>query len=394
MRWYSYLNSAARILKAYNGKIPFHHFIRNDFRENKKYGSKDRRFISQFCFSYFRTGKSLETRPIEECIMAGYFLTSEEPSDALSVLRPEWNEFLKGAPTLSERINFLKTQIPDFHPEKLFPFTHRLGAVSDVNGFSNAHLRQPDVFLRLRPGSASTVSAQLKQAGIPFAVYGNTVTVPSGTPVDQALELNRHVVVQDASSQRVGEFIEKAAGLLPPKPKVWDCCAASGGKSILATDILGNLQLTVSDIRESILHNLRQRLQEANIRNYHSFSADLSSENSFLPLEVNTFDLVMADVPCTGSGTWSRTPEQLMYFREDEINGFAELQYKILQRVLPFVKKNGLLLYITCSVFRSENEDMVMKLEEEQGLTALEFRYLEGYARKADTLFACLLKKP
>lgn len=393
MRWYSYLNTASRILNAYSGKLPFHHFIRNYFRENKKYGSKDRRFIGQLCFSYFRTGKSLESRPIEGKIVAGFFLTSEEPSEGLAVLKPDWNEFLAKAPTLAERLEFLKSEMPDFEAEKIFPFVDHLGNINNRKGFNDAHLRQPDVFLRLRPGAESKATAQLKAAGIPFAVNGTTITVPSGAAVDQALELNRTVVVQDASSQRVGELIGLAASHLPAKPKVWDCCAASGGKSILAQDILGNIQLTVSDIRDSILRNLRGRLQEANIKNFHSFSADLSSENSFLPLEVNSFDLIIADVPCSGSGTWSRTPEHLEFFKETQISEFAKLQQSIIQRVLPYLKPGGLLLYITCSVFREENEEMVSKFENENGLSRLELRYFEGYDRKADTLFACLLKK-
>ena len=64
------------------------------------------------------------------------------------------------------------------------------------------------------------------------------------------------------------------------------------------------------------------------------------------------------------------------------------LQEKIVSRVLPFLKKGGTLLYITCSVFREENEDRVTWLQQEKGLNLVKATYLEGYAQKADTLYA------
>jgi 16S rRNA (cytosine967-C5)-methyltransferase len=92
---------------------------------------------------------------------------------------------------------------------------------------------------------------------------------------------------------------------------LWDCCAASGGKSILAYDQFSSLKLTVSDVRASILSNLRKRFERAGIRHYASFVADITSPRFQLN---KTFDIVLCDVPCSGSGTWSRTPEQLSFF--------------------------------------------------------------------------------
>ena len=173
--------------------------------------------------------------------------------------------------------------------------------------------------------------------------------------------------------------------------KLWDCCAASGGKSIMAYDINPNIQLTVSDKRESILKNLHERFEKAGIKNYNSFIADLTTTN-YKPPTTN-FDLIIADVPCTGSGTWSRTPEQLYYFKEQKINEYSFLQKKIVENVIPHLKNNGHLLYITCSVFKKENEEVVDFIKEKFQLKLIKMELLKGYEMQSDTMFAALFKK-
>ena len=172
---------------------------------------------------------------------------------------------------------------------------------------------------------------------------------------------------------------------------VWDACAASGGKSIMAKDRLGKIRLTVSDVRESILHNLKKRFSEAGIGNFQTLVADLATADPLSPGDL--FDLVIADVPCSGSGTWGRTPEQLYFFREGKIMDYSQLQQRILYTVLPHVKPGGYLLYITCSVFRQENEEQVAFITKDQRFTLLRQECLKGYDKKADTMFAALLRK-
>ncbi|WP_315817441.1 hypothetical protein [Paraflavitalea speifideaquila] len=87
----------------------------------------------------------------------------------------------------------------------------------------------------------------------------NCIALANASKVDELIQLNKEAVIQDYSSQRVGELL-KVEGWPRPGIPVWDCCAASGGKSILACDILGKIDLIVSDIRESIIVNLKSAL--------------------------------------------------------------------------------------------------------------------------------------
>ena len=225
--------------------------------------------------------------------------------------------------------------------------------------------------------------------GINYEVFDeNCIAFPNATKIESVLDINRDVVVQDRSSQKTGSFIELVYEQVRNHPAVWDCCAASGGKSILAHDVMENLKLTVSDIRKQILENLIERFKHAGILNYESFVADLADPKSVLPDAV--YDLIIADVPCSGSGTWARTPEQMYFFIREKINHYTNLQKMIVSRVIPSMKNKGYLLYITCSVFAEENENMVQFISKEHGLQPVRVELLKGYNDKADTLFAAL----
>jgi 16S rRNA (cytosine967-C5)-methyltransferase len=149
-------------------------------------------------------------------------------------------------------------------------------------------------------------------------------------------------------------------------------------------------------VRESILFNLKKRFEKAGIKKYKSFVADLTGNQSkgtpSGDLTTGNYDLIIADVPCTGSGTWGRTPEQLFYFDNKKIDAYASIQKKIAGNTIRHLSKDGYLLYITCSVFKKENEENVRYLREKFNLGLVRQEILKGYDKKADTLFAALLK--
>ena len=91
---------------------------------------------------------------------------------------------------------------------------------------------------------------------------------------------------------------------------------------------------------------------------------------------------------------YKRQPEQLYFFEKERIGEYAVLQKKIASNIIPFLKPGGYLLYITCSVFRKENEESVNFLKEKFQLQLLKMELLKGYDKRADTMFAALLRKP
>ena len=258
----------------------------------------------------------------------------------------------------------------------------------DKPAFAKAHLIQPDLFIRIRPGYTQTVINKLQGNQISHKLLGSDcIALNNTTKVDAVLQLNKEAVVQDYSSQRIAEFLRLIVNY-NQTTTVWDCCAASGGKAILAVDTLPHIQLIVSDLRPSIIHNLKQRFNEAGIRHYKSFIADLTAQFHLS----EQYDLVICDAPCSGSGTWGRTPEQLYFINKERIEHYAALQKKIAGNIVRAVKKGGYLLYITCSVYKEENEEVVEFIKQTTSFELIKSSVLRGYDMKADTMFGALFE--
>ena len=366
----------------YKGDEPFSIFLKKYFATRRKHGSRDRKQIAHLCYCFFRLGKAHVEWSAEQRIIAGLFLISRAPNEILEALQPGWNAHTRHS--IDE-----KAAIAGVDLTLVFPWKDELSTGIDPEKFNTSFFIQPDLFLRVRPGCYEEVIVKLKQASLSYKdIPPFAISLPPATKTDEFLQHDKEVVVQDLNSQRVGEMLELAKKNLPPVPAVWDCCAASGGKSMLAKDILGTMNLTVTDVRENILLNLRKRFNTAGIKHYRSIVADLAKQA--LPGK-DEYDLVIADLPCTGSGTWGRTPEQLYSFEENRIIEYATLQKMILSNTVPSLKRGGQLLYITCSVFQKENEEVIAYLEKEFQLKSLKQELLKGYELKADTLFAALL---
>lgn len=328
---------------------------------------------------------------VADRVLAALFLCSDKPGEILAALKPAWNEIAQSSSR--EKLEILGTANA---AENVFPWKDELSSGIDFHAFCSSHFVQPDLFLRIRPGYNSTVKKKLDFNGLAFEELSNSSwAFPNSSKLDSIIDLDREAVIQDYSSQQVGTMLDIVKQQWPAHstnpPRVWDCCAASGGKSIMATDILGAIELSVSDIRESILVNLQKRFVKAGIKNHHRLVADLSGDKKVFP--ASYFDLIIADVPCTGSGTWGRTPEQLFYFENERIEAYASLQKKIVVNAVSALQIGGYFLYITCSVFRKENEEVVDLLQQQNGLHLINKEIFQGYHKKADTMFAALLQK-
>lgn len=378
-RYHSYAASAKNVIEKYKGSEPFSGYLKKFFSADKKYGSKDRKMIAELCYGYFRCAHAFPSLNTEEKIIRSRFLLQPSPDPLLSVLHPEFVELMSAS--LQDKCTSIGIATAD-----IFPFEKELSPQIDRESFFQSLLQQPDTFLRIR-NNKKNVELLLEKASIPYSWEGtDTIRLSHSVKLDDVLKINRDVVVQDICSQHVLDGIDPS--FFSDTIDVWDCCAASGGKSLLAYDrFKGKLRLSVSDVREKIIINLKNRMQKARVPLYKAFVADATQFTSD-----EQYDLIICDAPCTGSGTWARTPEQLSFFSAASIEKYATLQKNILQKSWESLKPGGYYCYITCSVFTKENEanaDVINAL----GGSKIYMQYHTGYHKKADTLFSAVFKK-
>jgi 16S rRNA (cytosine967-C5)-methyltransferase len=385
----AHLRSAEQVLSHYPGGEPFPLYLRAFFRSNPKFGSRDRRVVSGLCYDSFRIGRTLADAPVRDRILAGHFLCAPDPAGLIALERPEWLTVIDDS--LEDRLEFLASACTGFQPEDIFPLPEELSPDIDRKAFIRSHLIQPDLFIRLRPDRSVTMRQRIEYSGIPHRfIPPHGVALPNGTDTSSLGVADRDFVIQDLSSQITADFMP-GPSQLPDRPRIWDACAGSGGKSILAHDRFANARLLVTDARESILANLKERFRTAGIRGYDVDRLDLTQNDKRKEGSTPSgFHLVVADVPCTGSGTWSRNPWEMQNVDLEVIGAYRSRQESILDRIMPSVGKGSYLLYITCSAYRSENEGMVEFMEANSGLRVLRQDVLKGYLEKADTMFAAL----
>jgi 16S rRNA (cytosine967-C5)-methyltransferase len=398
------LRYAVQIIDTYQGETPLHAWLKDFFRVHPQMGSRDRRIVSTMVYGHYRLGHAIKTHSPEKRIIAGLFLCQQQPLELLGYFNPGLNDQV--TLPLTEKIACYQAT-PDgagFRPEEIFPWKDQLSPDIDHLAYCRSFLLQPDLFLRIRPGHETGVREKLARADIALTTPGaaafippSTLRLPNGFKVEDHFTPDREIVIQDYNSQRVAEFFqpgypgadpgspETTPG--PPAPEYfWDACAASGGKSILAHDLYPKMELFVSDIRDSILRNLRSRFKTADIKKYHAFLVDLATQTP--PASAAGADLILVDAPCTGSGTWGRTPEDAWFFNPDKIRRYSEVQKSILSNIAPQLSPDASLVYCTCSVFKKENEEMAAFIRDTLGLKEQARENLKGYDLRADTLFA------
>lgn len=379
------VRSFERAMSAYGAKEPFARFLTQFFKENKQMGSSDRRMTSRLCYNYFRLGASLgDMAPLDRLVVAEFLC--EQQSILVGFYKPEWTG--QQSLPLTDKLSYLLTK--DIAVEdSLFPLAHLISPAIDKDAFVRSHLVQPALFVRVKRNAISTVTQLLDNEGLAYTQLGPyTLAFENGSKVQQVKGLEGLLEVQDYSSQRTAELLQ-----IQPGDKWWDACAASGGKALMLLDEYPQTNLLVSDIRLSILRNLEERFERAQMHaDYRLKVIDLTLDPE-LELGEEQFDGILVDAPCTGSGTWGRTPELIAQFEEGKLLDYTALQRKIVSHVIPHVKSGGQLVYITCSVFTQENEAMVSYITENFGLTCEQVEVFEGHPQQADSMFAARFVK-
>ncbi len=375
---------ASIIFENYKGQEPLHLYLKKYFKRDKKFGSRDRREIAECLYALYRIGRENRHLTIEQRVYFYFFLTGNFDKKFFEENQNELTD--KSELPFEEKLNFLQKK---YGLRETFKTQEEISIHVDAIDYRNSFYHEPKVFIRLRNNAKEKYVTIIDELGGEF-IASNCIAF------DQKIKLEQHLqepdyVVQDYNSQRTADYFPN----LIKGNTVWDCCAGSGGKSILLLDTYPEVELTATDIRANILSNLIKRFELYNLEAEVIAELNINKEKELAVLGDDAeFDVVMCDAPCTGSGTWARTPEQFYFFEKKEIDKFQKRQLTILTNTSKKLKQGGTLLYITCSVFAKENEDVVqLFLAEHNNYVQSKAVYLGGTRIRADTMFVSVLTK-
>jgi 16S rRNA (cytosine967-C5)-methyltransferase len=378
------IRSFEQVLSRYDGVLPLHRFLVLYFKQHKQMGSSDRRWAARYLYSFFRLGNALKNEDQTVRLAIADFLCNQTESLVISHYLPQFADQL--LLPVQAKLALVEDAYPAFKLADVFPFKEELSEGIDHTEFLQSFFIQPDLFISVRPGTHQQIVELMEQAEVPVReITEKTLALPNGTKLEKLVPENLYYQVQDLSSQKTGAYFA------PQKYDYWwDCCAASGGKSLLLYDMEPKIQLLVSDVREKSLNNLEQRFLAAGIKKYQKKVLDLQQNND-PDLHDYNFDGIVLDAPCSGSGTWGRTPEMLWHFDSFKVAFFAKLQQNIAANVIKYLKPGKPLIYITCSVFKQENEEVIAYLTANLPMTLEKMEVIKGYNDKADTMFVARL---
>ncbi|MEF8729128.1 MAG: 16S rRNA (cytosine(967)-C(5))-methyltransferase RsmB [Accumulibacter sp.] len=210
--------------------------------------------------------------------------------------------------------------------------------------------RPPPMTLRVnrRRCCVAEYAARLNAAGLTARAIG-----PAGLLLADAVAVDALpgfadglVSIQDAGAQRAAELLAPQAG-----QRVLDACAAPGGKTCHLLE-LADIELLALDVQESRVRRIRDNLHRLHLPATVVLADCRRSPDWW---DGRTFDLILADVPCSSSGVVRRHPDIKYLRRQSDIRQFVHLQREILDGLWPLLKTGGKMLYATCSLFEEEN---------------------------------------
>lgn len=338
---------AAELIRNYSGKVPFTSYFNEQCKQHKNWGSRDRKIYRQACYAYFRLGHATDNGTIENNILLG----------------------LQEADAIASQIDL----------KHIYPEYSQVSKLIDLNPFLKDLLIQKPVYLHVFKQHHVKVNAYLEAQGIPYNyIHTNCISVGANAKCNEIIEKG-WASIMDLASQMAADMVTLNAG-----DEVWDCCSGAGGKALyLSNKYNSTFKLTCSDARFSILENLKNRFLTAELPLPQIELSDLKE-----PFQIKKkYDVIMADVPCSGSGTWGRTPEQIKQTDLQKISFYSDLQKAIVKNALKNLKIGGTFYYVTCSVFELENEKNVGYFAEKLGLKLINQQYIHSDAHPCDYLY-------
>lgn len=208
----------------------------------------------------------------------------------------------------------------------------------------------------LRTPSRDELARALAALGIPTRP---TAHAPHGLHVDGDADLFATPLYANGAFEQQDEASQLAAHAVapPPRGRVLDLCAGSGGKTLaLAAALQNRGEILATDVHDGRLQALRERARRAGVTNVRVRAV---GENEW-PAEVAAFastaDRILVDAPCSGTGSWRRHPESRWSLTADDLRSLQGTQDRLLDRVAEVLQPGARLVYATCSVFADENE--------------------------------------
>ncbi|MCM1309416.1 MAG: hypothetical protein NC301_00130 [Bacteroides sp.] len=204
--------------------------------------------------------------------------------------------------------------------------------------------------------------------------------------------------VQDPSSMAIGAVIE-SLGLTEPVNYL-DACAAPGGKTTAAIDALPRGSFVLANEADAQRAKvLRENLMKWGYKNV-GISVGPAQKLASLPAE--TFDIIAADVPCSGEGMMRKDPKAVDQWTPGLVESCARLQFEIIEAIWPLLKPGGHLIYSTCTFSAAEDEAMVRRIIDELGGEQLPLPDFPGVVNghfyphlvRGEGLYMALLRKP
>ncbi|MBJ6367636.1 RsmB/NOP family class I SAM-dependent RNA methyltransferase [Snuella sedimenti] len=200
---------------------------------------------------------------------------------------------------------------------------------------------------------------------------------------------NGHFEVQDASSQLVAEFLNVKPGM-----RVVDTCAGAGGKTLHIASLMENKgQVIAMDIYANKLNELKRRAKR---NGAHNIEPRLIESTKTIKKLYNKADRVLIDAPCSGLGVLRRNPDAKWKLQPDFIENIKRTQQDILQQYSRMLKAGGQLVYATCSILPSENQEQVktfLSSETGKDFTLVKDKKVLAHQSGFDGFYMALLEK-
>lgn len=333
-------------------------------KRDKRWGSRDRKFIAETIYEMVRW-----KRLYNEIAGTKYHYTAEnlwKNFTVFAVLKgyqlPDWKQFvdtpvrkIKGRFDELLKDRKFKESIPDWLDEL---GEKELGEKWDDELHA---LNQPaKVILRVNTLKTSRpiLQKELLSEGvetIPLKEYPDALELVERKNVFITDVFKKGFFeVQDASSQLVASFLEVKPGM-----RIIDACAGAGGKALHLSALTKNKgQIIALDIYENKLKELKRRAKRGGAHNIEVRA--IVSTKTIKKLK-NSADRVLIDAPCSGLGVLKRNPDAKWKLQPEFLDKIKQTQAEILATYSQMVKAGGKLVYATCSIFPSENEEQVEK---------------------------------